>query len=182
MKKKIDINEELMINKLINGLNTDLILKFNELFFLSNNNIQDYINNEYVGRCASIIAMFPKVREISLHIQRSFKTFPGLIADGRDMGTKVFPDAIIKIFLYASLKERSKRRVQQLREKGFNVNLDYIKSEIYERDNRDYNRILSPLIPATGAWKIDTTYLSIKELTIKIFTHIEQNSLLLNLI
>jgi cytidylate kinase len=98
-----------------------------------------------------------------LRRQRAFRELPGLIADGRDMGTVVFPDAPVKIFLDASAEERAHRRMLQLQEKGFSVNFDRLLSEIKERDDRDRNRAVAPLVPAADALVLDSTELNIEQ-------------------
>lgn len=95
--------------------------------------------------------------------QRAFRELPGLIADGRDMGTVVFPDAPVKIFLDASADERAHRRMRQLQEKGFDVNFERLLSEIKERDDRDRNRAVAPLVPAADALVLDSTELNIEQ-------------------
>lgn len=131
------------------------------------------IRNEQVADAASQIAAFPRVREALLRRQRAFRTLPGLIADGRDMGTVVFPDAQVKIFLDASAEERANRRFLQLQEKGIDVTFERLLSEIEARDERDRNRVVAPLKAAEDALVIDSTDLSIKEVLEKVleFTH-----------
>lgn len=119
--------------------------------------ISSAIRTEECGSAASRIAAIPEVREALLARQRAFCRAPGLIADGRDMGTVVFPDAPLKLFLTASPQERAKRRYKQLKEQGISVNLARLSVEISERDARDVNRSLSPLIPAADAIVIDST-------------------------
>lgn len=109
------------------------------------------------------VAAFPRVREALLRRQRAFRELPGLIADGRDMGTVVFPDAPVKIFLDASSEERAHRRMLQLQEKGFSVNFERLLAEIKERDDRDRNRAVAPLVPAADALVLDSTTLSIEQ-------------------
>ncbi|WP_432453503.1 (d)CMP kinase [Agarivorans sp. QJM3NY_29] len=121
------------------------------------------IRQETAGNAASKVAAFPRVREALLRRQRGFKTAPGLIADGRDMGTVVFVDAPAKIFLDASAAERAQRRYNQLQDKGFDVSFDHLLSEIEERDQRDRNRSVAPLVPAQDALVIDSTSLSIDD-------------------
>lgn len=104
-----------------------------------------------------------RVREAPLRRQRAFRELPGLIADGRDMGTVVFPDAPVKIFLDASADERAHRRMRQLQEKGFDVNFERLLSEIKERDDRDRNRAVAPLVPAADALVLDSTELNIEQ-------------------
>ncbi|MFT2111894.1 (d)CMP kinase [Marinomonas sp. 2405UD68-3] len=121
------------------------------------------IRTEDVGNRASVLASIPSVREGLLLRQRVFAQDPGLIADGRDMGTVVFPDATVKIFLTASAEERAKRRFLQLQEKGGDVNLQDLVASIKERDERDANRAIAPLVPASEATVIDSTSMPIEE-------------------
>ena len=121
------------------------------------------IRTETCGLAASRIATLPRVRAALLNLQRSFRNPPGLVADGRDMGTVVFPDAELKIFLTASAEERAQRRHKQLIGKGISVNLAQLSQDIADRDRRDSERRVSPLKPATDAVVIDTTRLSIDE-------------------
>lgn len=113
--------------------------------------------------CASQIAAYPKVRSALLERQREFAIFPGLIADGRDMGTTVFPAAQTKIFLTASAEARAERRYQQLVAKGERVDMISLVNDIKERDERDSNRAVSPLRPAGDAVVIDSTSMTIDQ-------------------
>ncbi|MGB1298660.1 MAG: (d)CMP kinase [Psychrobium sp.] len=130
------------------------------------------IRSEKVGNSASKVAAFPRVREALLRRQRAFLSEEGLIADGRDMGTIVFPQAPIKFFLTASAEERAQRRYNQLQEKGFDANIQSLLSEITERDERDRNRAVAPLVPADDAFEIDSTGLSIEQVFEKILEHV----------
>lgn len=130
---------------------------------LEGEDVTSSIRSEEVGNLASKVAAFPRVREALLRRQRAFKVSPGLVADGRDMGTVVFSDAPVKVFLTASAEERAERRFNQLKEKGFDVNIGRLLSEIRQRDERDQNRKVAPLVPAEGALYIDSTDLSIQE-------------------
>ncbi|MDU3078976.1 MAG: (d)CMP kinase, partial [Mixta calida] len=121
------------------------------------------IRTQDVSNAASKVAAFPRVREALLRRQRAFRDAPGLIADGRDMGTVVFPDAPVKIFLDASSEERAHRRMLQLQEKGFSVNFERLLAEIKERDERDRNRAIAPLVPAEDALVLDSTSMSIEQ-------------------
>jgi cytidylate kinase len=121
------------------------------------------IRNEETGGAASKIAALPGVRAALLDRQKAFRTAPGLVADGRDMGTVVFPDAPVKIFLDASPEERARRRVKQLEAQGKAADYEKILAEIRERDNRDRNRAAAPLKPAPDALLLDSTELSIQE-------------------
>ncbi len=112
--------------------------------------------------------------EDALVRQRAFRDAPGLIADGRDMGTVVFPDAPVKIFLDASSEERAHRRMLQLQEKGFSVNFERLLAEIKERDDRDRNRAVAPLVPAADALVLDSTRLSIEQVIEKALQYARQ--------
>ncbi|RUO77632.1 (d)CMP kinase [Idiomarina seosinensis] len=128
------------------------------------------IRTEKVGNMASKIAALPRVREALLRRQRAFKELPGLVADGRDMGTVVFTDADAKVFLTASAEERAERRYKQLLEKGFDANIDQLITEIKERDDRDTNRPVAPLKPADDALYLDSTELSVEQVLEQILT------------
>lgn len=121
------------------------------------------LRKEKTGMAASKVAALPRVREALLRRQRSFAKDNGLVADGRDMGTVVFPEAPVKIFLDASAEQRATRRLKQLQSKGLDVNFDDLLSEIQERDDRDRNRPVAPLKPAEDALVLDSTHLSIDE-------------------
>ncbi|WP_375055019.1 (d)CMP kinase [Zobellella sp. DQSA1] len=138
---------------------------------LEGEDVSRSIRTEQVGEVASKVAAFPRVREALLRRQRAFRSKPGLIADGRDMGTVVFPDAQVKIFLDASAEERALRRLKQLQDKGFDVSFDRLLSEIQARDERDRNRSVAPLKAADDALVIDSTTLSIAEVLDKVLSH-----------
>ena len=121
----------------------------------------DELRTETAGAAASAIAAIPEVRAALKERQRVFRQAPGLVADGRDMGTVIFPDARIKVFLTASAEERAERRYKQLKEKGVSVTLAGLLREILARDARDASRAVAPLRPAEDAVRIDTTGLSI---------------------
>ncbi len=130
---------------------------------LDGQEVEALIRTEQAGANASKVAAVPEVREALFKRQKAFLQPPGLVADGRDMGTSIFPDADLKVFLTASADERAKRRYKQLIEKGNNVNIESLRKEIQERDERDMNRSASPLKPAEDAHIIDTSDLSIDE-------------------
>ncbi|MHC8604864.1 (d)CMP kinase [Arenicellales bacterium IMCC58067] len=115
------------------------------------------IRSEEGGRFASIYAAIPEVRQALLARQRETRRAPGLVADGRDLGSVVFPDAVLKIFLTATPKIRAERRYKQLKDKGFDVNLSRLENEIAARDYQDTHRVISPLMPASDAVEIDTS-------------------------
>lgn len=130
---------------------------------LEGEEVSDAIRTEQAGNQASKVAAIPQVREALLAWQRNYARPPGLVADGRDMGTVVFPRAQVKIFLTASPEERAKRRLKQLKGKGLGVNLADLIEEIRERDERDSRRAVAPLRPAVSAVTLDSTHLSIDE-------------------
>ena len=130
---------------------------------LEGEEVTDVIRMEQVGSDASKLAVYPAVRLALLSRQRAFREAPGLIADGRDMGTVVFPDANLKIFLLADPEVRARRRYEQLKEKGINVNLTDLIEELRERDRRDQERLISPLKPAEDSVCIDTNCLTVMQ-------------------
>jgi CMP/dCMP kinase len=115
------------------------------------------------GHLASQLGTYPQFRKALLSYLRSFKQAPGLVADGRDMGTVVFPDAFLKIFLSAALKERAKRRYLQLKARGKHVSLESVQTELEQRDKQDMQRSAAPLKAAENAYIIDTTHLSVSD-------------------
>lgn len=138
---------------------------------LENQDVTNDIRTEQAGNNASKVAALPSVREALLQRQRDFATPPGLVADGRDMGTTVFPQADLKIFLTASAQVRAERRYKQLKEKGFDANLSSLVEEIEQRDERDRSRSASPLRPAEDAVSIDTSSKSIDEVLAEVLSH-----------
>lgn len=131
--------------------------------YLDGQPVGDAIRTEDAGRAASRIAALPDVRAALLDLQRDFRRPPGLVTDGRDMGSVVFPDARVKVFLTASAEERAKRRYKQLIEKGFDANLAALFQDLTERDARDAARASAPLKQAADALLLDTTGLSIDQ-------------------
>lgn len=140
---------------------------------LEGEDVSPELRKEETGNAASKVAAFPRVREALLRRQRSFSTEAGLVADGRDMGTVVFTNAEVKIFLDASAEERANRRLKQLQDKGLSVKFDHLLREIQERDDRDRNRAVAPLRPAEGALVLDSTSLSIEEVVEEAMKYIE---------
>lgn len=131
--------------------------------YLDGQPIGDVIRSESAGRAASRIAALPELRAALLERQRAFAQPPGLVTDGRDMGTVVFPDADLKIFLTASVEERAQRRYKQLIEKGFDANLQQILQDLRDRDARDAARAVAPLRKTDQALLLDTTRMTIQE-------------------
>ncbi|MES9848572.1 MAG: (d)CMP kinase [Candidatus Thiodiazotropha sp.] len=130
---------------------------------LDGEDVSRSIRTETIGNAASKVAAIPQVREALLAWQRNYARSPGLVADGRDMGTVVFPQAKVKIFLTASAEERAQRRYKQLNEKGLGVNLARLTEEIRERDERDSKRAVAPLVASESAYQLDSTAMTIDE-------------------
>jgi cytidylate kinase len=135
----------------------------NTRIMLEGEDVTDIIRTEEVGALASQVASLTRVREALLRRQRGFAELPGLVADGRDMGTVVFPNAPVKIFLTASAEARAEIRFHQLNNKGHDVNIARLLSDIQARDERDTNRAVAPLVPADDAYVIDSTELNADE-------------------
>ena len=133
------------------------------VILLDGNYITGRLRSEAVSAMASRVAAIPAVRDALVQRQRAFRKAPGLVADGRDMGTVIFPDAKLKIFLTASAEARAKRRYKQLKEKGESVNLPRLFRDIKKRDERDSSRAVSPLRPADDAHVIDSTEMTVIE-------------------
>ncbi|ARP38707.1 MULTISPECIES: (d)CMP kinase [Vibrio] len=140
---------------------------------LEGEDVSGELRKEETGMAASKVAALPRVREALLRRQRAFSAAPGLVADGRDMGTVVFPEAEAKIFLDASAEERASRRLKQLQQKGLDVKFDDLLSEIQERDDRDRNRPVAPLRPAEDALVLDSTSMNIEQVVEKALHYIE---------
>jgi cytidylate kinase len=133
------------------------------IVLLEGEDVTDELRTEETGALASRVAENPRVRSALLERQHQFARLPGLVADGRDMGTKVFPEAQLKIFLTASIEERASRRYKQLLEKGENVKLRALEEQVRSRDERDMNRETSPLAAAADAVEVDSSGLTIQE-------------------
>ncbi len=140
---------------------------------LEGEDVSTTIRNEEVGAAASKVAALPRVREALLRRQRAFRTENGLVADGRDMGTVVFPDAPLKIYLTASAEERARRRFVELNERGLDVTLSGLLEDIKARDDRDMNRAVAPLVPADDAIELDTSELNAQQVFDKVITLID---------
>ncbi len=136
--------------------------------FLEGEEVSDAIRREEVGNNASRVATVPLVRDALLARQRAFRQAPGLVADGRDMGTVVFPDAQLKIFLTASVEERAQRRYKQLNEKGVSANLNALFEELEQRDKRDRERAVAPLVAAPDAIVVDSSGVTIDEVMMRV--------------
>lgn len=145
-----------------------------ERVLLDGDDVSLEIRTEEAGNRASQVAALPAVRQALLQWQRDYARAPGLVADGRDMGTVVFPEAPLKIFLTASAAERAKRRYNQLKEKGLDANLRDLIKEISERDERDRNRSVAPLRPAPDALELDSTGLSIEQVMERVLDEVRR--------
>jgi len=171
----VDSIKESQLFDIASNLSVAYEQKNNELvILLADEDITQLIRNEQIGALASQIAAIPIVREALLARQRAFLQAPGLVADGRDMGTVVFPDSALKIYLTASPEERAQRRYKQLKDKGIDVNLASLVEELRLRDDRDMNRKTAPLKPASDAIVIDTTKLNIEQVTDEVMNWVGQ--------
>ena len=171
---KIDDIDGLL--KLANNFDISFKLKSNHEplnVYLNNAEVSSELRTEKTAALASQFAKIKSLRKTLLVKQRQFKKLPGLVADGRDMGTVVFPDAPFKVFLTAEVEERAKRRLKQLQETGIAGNISHTLSEVQKRDERDVNRQHSPLKPAKDALVIDTTNLTINEVITKVMALIK---------
>jgi cytidylate kinase len=144
------------------------------VIILEGENVTTEIRSEEMGKAASLVAALPAVRAALLQRQHAFREAPGLVADGRDMGTVVFPDARLKIFLTATAEARAERRYKQLLEKGFDASLPALVDDIRARDDRDINRPIAPLKPADDAIVLDSTRLSIDEVMARVLREVDQ--------
>jgi len=160
MQSHVDIHNTEQLAEIARNLN--VVFK-NENIYLDDSIVTDAIRAEQCGTLASQLAAHPQVREALTERQRSFCQSPGLVTDGRDMGSVIFPDAILKIFLTASADIRAQRRYKQLIEKGINANITDLLQDIQKRDERDSNRSIAPLRQGADARLLDTTSLTISQ-------------------
>ena len=175
LKRNADLTNETALADLARHLDIQFVPKNGEVnVLLGGMDVSHLIRTQEVADAASKVAVFPQVRAALLQLQQDFAKNDGLIADGRDMGTVVFPDAQVKLFLDASAEERAKRRYNQLQNKGISGNFAQILAEIKERDLRDRNRAVAPLKPAEDAFLLDSTTLSIDEVIGQALNYIQQ--------
>ncbi|QUC06480.1 MULTISPECIES: (d)CMP kinase [Aggregatibacter] len=175
LKRNADLTNETALADLARHLDIQFVPKNGEVnVLLGGMDVSHLIRTQEVADAASKVAVFPQVRAALLQLQQDFAKNDGLIADGRDMGTVVFPDAQVKLFLDASAEERAKRRYNQLQNKGISGNFAQILAEIKERDLRDRNRAVAPLKPADDAFLLDSTTLSIDEVIGQALDYIQQ--------
>jgi len=174
LRQHIDLDDEAAVARVATALD----IRFEEhesgadtRFLLAGEDVSDAIRSEECAAAASRVAVMAPVREALLMLQRDCRRRPGLVADGRDMGTVVFPTAELKIFLVASAEERAKRRYKQLKDKGISVSLGSLLVDIEERDARDSNRSVSPLIRAADAFLLDSTDKGINDVVDIVMAH-----------
>lgn len=157
LKQGIDLNDE---NKVSTAASTLSIQFIGEKVILDGEDVSELIRTESASQNASRVAAFPAVRRALTERQRAFRVAPGLVCDGRDMASVIFPDAQLKIFLTASVEARAERRTNQLKQKGISAILDDVVKELRIRDERDSNRQVAPLKKLDGAYLLDTTAIS----------------------
>jgi cytidylate kinase len=154
IRHQVSLTDEHALAKLAEKLPCKFV---GDQIWLANENVTAAIRAEEVGNTASRIAVLPTVRHALAGLQHGFRIAPGLVADGRDMGTVIFPYATLKVFLTASVDARAQRRYKQLIDKGFSASMEDLLNDLKERDARDSNRAVAPLKPAEGAYMLDTS-------------------------
>jgi cytidylate kinase len=175
LEEEMDLSDGAALAAMAAGLD----IRFqNEQVLVNGRDLTETIRTEPVSAAASQVAALEPVREAILDLQRSMRQPPGLVADGRDMGTVVFADAPLKIFLDASTQARAERRYNQLKNKGLDVNFRALLANLEERDARDRERAVSPLVPAPDALIIDSTDLTIEEVLEKVLSEVESRQLI----
>lgn len=168
-RNNLSLDDEASLEKI--ALELDVRFKPREgglSIYLEDQDVTEAIREEAIGMKASKIAAMQGVRAALLERQRAFEQLPGLVADGRDMGTTVFPQAGLKVFMTASCEERAKRRYNQLKQKGINASLPNLVADLRARDEQDANRAVSPLKPAADAIMLDTTEMTIEQVSSKV--------------
>lgn len=165
----LSLREDTLDEKRLAALADGMDLLFDDGdIVLGDEAVTEKVRSEVVGNRASEVAKLPALRHALLRRQRAFRRPPGLVADGRDMGTVVFPDAELKVFLTANPEVRAERRYKQLKEKGISANLRALSRDLAERDARDANRAVAPLVPAPDSQVLDSSALSIDEVVNRI--------------
>jgi cytidylate kinase len=181
-RQGIDLGDEPRVAGLAGSLDVEFREADGEArVLLDGRDVTADLRSERTGEAASKVAALPAVRTALLGRQRAFAAPPGLVADGRDMGTVVFPDAVLKVYLSASAEERAARRYKQLKEKGIDVSLRNLSLEIAQRDERDASRPVAPLVPAADARIIDSTHLSPEEVADCILQWVREASVMASL-
>jgi len=173
LQQAIDLNDDKQVVDLLDDFN----IRFEageelSIPYLDEVDVSAELRLETTGDAASQVARHAGVRKQLLGLQRAFFEPPGLVADGRDMGTVVFPDARFKFFLYASVEIRAHRRYKQLINMGLSANIAHLQADIAERDERDQNRSVSPLLPAEDALVVDSSLLDLAQVTNLVLSHI----------
>lgn len=177
MQSGVDLDDVGQVTRVAQALDIRFeVTAADTVIYLAGEDVTSAIRREEVGMKASKVAAYPPVRAALLDRQRAFAKEPGLVADGRDMGTVVFPQADVKIFLTASAEERARRRVLQLQEAGENPDMVAILADIRARDERDSKRSAAPLVPADDALILDSTDLSIEQVLNKILEQVAQRA------
>lgn len=174
LQKNADLSDEAEIVQIAQTLDLAFECDDELIVKLNNADITSQLGTETTGNMASIVAAIPEVRRVLLQKQKDFKQLPGLVADGRDMGTVVFPEADFKVFLTASAAKRAERRYKQLMEKGIDVNIQRITREIEERDCRDKERKTAPLAQAEGALFIDSSAMTLEAVIAQVLSLVAQ--------
>jgi cytidylate kinase len=159
-RRGVDLNDEHALAKTAEQLPVRFV---DGEIRLAGEDVGQAIRAEAIGNLASRIAALPSVRQALFGLQLGFRQAPGLVADGRDMGTVIFPGAQLKIFLTASVAARAQRRYKQLIDKGFSANMDDLLADLQARDDRDTQRLIAPLVPAEGAHVLDTSSMTVVE-------------------
>ncbi|MGH8282844.1 MAG: (d)CMP kinase [Gammaproteobacteria bacterium] len=173
---KLHAGDAMQLGQLARAMQVEFGHKANgdELILLNGRDVTAAVRSEECGNRASELAVVPQVREGLKTLQRSFRRPPGLVADGRDMGTVIFADAGLKIFLTASVEERAKRRYNQLKQKGLDANLPALFRDIAARDQRDQSRAVSPLTAAPEAVVLDTTGVGVEQVVARVLDLAQQ--------
>jgi len=165
----VDVDQPQRLAEIALGMNVEFR---GVAVFLGGEDVSNAIRTEQAGNAASRVAAVPEVRTALLEWQHNYAREPGLVADGRDMGTVIFPGSQVKIFLTASPEERARRRYNQLKEKGLDANLPDLTAEIRERDERDRMRSVAPLVAAPDALQVESTALSIEDVLQKVMERV----------
>ncbi|WP_339857928.1 (d)CMP kinase [Pseudohongiella acticola] len=173
-RSAVALEDEPRVAALVPALDIRFGTGSDDSVWLQGEEVSAHIRHEEAGAMASVVAALPAVREALLLRQRAFRQEPGLVADGRDMGTVVFIDALQKVFLTASAQERADRRYKQLIAKGIDVNIGDLLADINARDARDSSRAVAPLRPADDAIVVDTTRMSIPEVVSQILAMVNK--------
>ena len=173
LNKRVELTEADQIARLARNLDAQFAVRDSEqgqewIILLEDQDVTAELRTEHCASAASKVAQYNPVRDALLERQRGFRVEPGLVADGRDMGTVVFPDAQLKVFLTASAEIRAERRFKQLKGKGIDANLSAILTDIQARDERDMNRAIAPLVPADDAIIVDTSTMTVDDVEMKI--------------